>query len=118
MGARWLAIDDNGDSLLFTAEIRGKSETTWKLIRDKIRERYVTWDSSAFPDGEYVVRVTATDAPSNPPADALTASRETEPFTIDNTPPEITGLAASPAAARLEVRFHVKDAQRVGKAEY
>jgi len=121
IGARWLANDDNGDSLSFTAEIRGKNETTWKLIREKIHEHYVSWDSSAYPDGEYVVRVTASDAPSNPPGDALTISRETDPFLIDNTPPEITGLAATPgaAAAKLEIRFHVKDALSVlGKAEY
>ncbi|HXP88722.1 MAG TPA: hypothetical protein VN841_28620 [Bryobacteraceae bacterium] len=118
LGARWLAADENGDTLLFTVEIRGKNETSWKLIRDKVKERYVSWDSSAFPDGEYVVRVTASDAPSNPPGEALTASRETDPFLIDNTPPEITGLAATPAGAKLQVRFHVKDALTVlGKAE-
>jgi hypothetical protein len=119
LGARWLASDENGDTLLFTVEIRGKNETAWKLIRDKVRERYVSFDSAAFPDGEYVVRVTASDAPSNPPADALSGSRETAPFLIDNTPPEISGLAASPSGARLQVRFHVKDALSVlGKAEY
>ena len=118
IGVRWLAADENGDTLLFTVEIRGKNETSWKLIRDKVRERYVSWDSSAFPDGEYVVRVAASDAPSNPPGEALTASRETDPFLIDNTPPEITGLAATPASAKLQVRFHAKDALSVlGKAE-
>jgi hypothetical protein len=118
MGARWSATDENGDTLIYTAEIRGKNETSWKLIRDKVKERYLSWDSTAFPDGEYVVRLTASDAPSNPQGEALTASRETEPFLIDNTPPEITGLAASPAGAKLQVRFHVKDALSVlGKAE-
>lgn len=118
IGARWLANDENGDTLLFTIEIRGKNETSWKLIRDKVRERYISWDSTAFPDGEYVLRVTASDAPSNPPGEALTASCESDPFLIDNTPPEITGLAATPAGSKLLVRFHVKDALSVlGKAE-
>ena len=49
-------------------EIRGANETAWKLLKDEIREHYYSWDSTAFPDGKYVVRVTATDAPSNPPA--------------------------------------------------
>ncbi len=50
---------------------------TWKLLRDKIRERYYSWDSTAFPDGEYVVRITASDAPSNPPDQALHVERWT-----------------------------------------
>jgi sugar lactone lactonase YvrE len=119
LGVRWLASDDNGDTLLYKAEIRGVNESNWKLIRDKIRERYVSWDSTAFPDGKYVVRITATDATSNPPDQALSASRETDPFQIDNSPPEITGLSASRVGLRIDIRFHAKDALSwLGKAEY
>ena len=119
IGARWLANDDNGDALLFKAEIRGINETDWKLVRDKIRENYVSWDSTAFPDGKYVVRITASDSPSNPPDQALTSSRVTDPFLIDNTPPEITGLSGRPSSGKIEVRFHAKDAlSMLGKAEY
>jgi hypothetical protein len=119
IGARWLANDDNGDSMLFKVEIRGINETDWKLVHDKIREHYLSWDSTAFPDGKYVVRVTATDSPSNPPDQALTSSRVTDPFLIDNTPPEITGLTAVPSNGKIEVRFHAKDAlSLLGQAEY
>jgi sugar lactone lactonase YvrE len=119
IGARWLAEDDNGDALIFTAEIRGVNETGWKLIRDKIRENYVSWDSTAFPDGKYVVRITASDSPSNPPGQALSSSFESDPFLIDNTPPDITGLTASPAGGKVEIRFHAQDAlSNLGKAEY
>ncbi|HLW77378.1 MAG TPA: hypothetical protein VKS01_10340, partial [Bryobacteraceae bacterium] len=82
IGARWLASDDNGDTLSYKVEIRGVNETEWKLLKDKIRDRYYSWDSTAFPDGKYVVRVTATDAPSNPPDQALSASLESDPFLI------------------------------------
>jgi hypothetical protein len=119
MGARWLANDENGDTLAFKVEIRGENETGWKLLKDKIRERYFSWDSTAFPDGRYVLRVSASDAPSNPPEQALEASRDSEPFLIDNTPPEITGLAAALSGGKVEVRFHGKDAlSTLGKAEY
>ncbi len=119
IGARWLANDDNGDSMLFKVEIRGINETGWKLVHDKIREHYLSWDSTAFPDGKYVVRVTATDSPSNPPDQALTSSRVTDPFLIDNTPPEITGLTGMLSNGKIEVRFHAKDALSVlGQAEY
>ena len=119
IGVRWLANDDNGDSMLFKVEIRGANESGWKLLRDKIREHYYSWDSTAFPDGKYLVRIAATDAPSNPPDHALTASADSEPFLIDNTPPEITGLTGAISGSKLDVRFHAKDAlSTLGKAEY
>jgi sugar lactone lactonase YvrE len=119
IGARWLATDDNGDTLTFQVEIRGVNETGWKLLKDKLRERYYSWDSTAFPDGKYVVRVTASDAPSNPPDQALTAMLQSDPFLIDNTAPEITGLRGTPSGNKIEVRFHAKDAlSTIGKAEY
>jgi hypothetical protein len=111
IGARWLAEDDNGDTLEFKVEIRGVNETAWKLIRDKVRERYLSWDSTAYADGKYVLRVTASDVPSNPPDQALRGLQESDPFLIDNTPPEIiwTGTA----------QFRARDAlTTLGKAEY
>lgn len=119
IGVRWLASDPNGDGLVFTVEIRGSGETEWKLLKDKVTERYVSWDSTAYPDGEYRVRVTASDAPGNPPAEALTARMESSPFWIDNTPPKITALASSRAGGKLQVKWHAADAlNTIAKAEY
>jgi hypothetical protein len=119
VGARWAASDPNGDPLVFTVEIKGANETEWKLLKDKVSEKYISWDSTAFPDGEYRLRVTASDAPGNPPAEALTARMESNPFWIDNTPPKITGLAASRAGNRVEVRWHAADAlNTLARAEY
>jgi sugar lactone lactonase YvrE len=119
LGARWMAGDPNGDSLVYTVEIRGVNETEWKPLKDKLTEKHYSWDTTAFPDGEYRLRITASDSPSNPPGEALTASLETEPFLIDNTPPKITGLAVSRNGARLQVRWHAADAlNNVTKAEY
>lgn len=118
VGARWTATDENGDTLEFKVEIRGVAETAWKLLRDHVHERYLSWDSSAYADGKYVLRITATDAPSNPPDQALAAARESDPFVIDNTPPEITwnGIAGS---LGVTAQFHAKDAlSTLGKAEY
>ncbi|HVP47185.1 MAG TPA: hypothetical protein VMT32_11400 [Bryobacteraceae bacterium] len=119
IGARWVAVDDNGDNLIYTVEIRGVGETEWKLLKDKVREKYVSWDSTAFPDGEYRIRVTASDLPSNTKEDALTGQLESEVLVIDNTPPRITGLAGTRNGNRIEVRWHAADAQSIiTKAEY
>jgi outer membrane protein assembly factor BamB len=115
IGARWLAEDDNDDTLEYKVEIRGSNETAWKVVRDKVREEYLSWDSTAFADGRYVLRVTASDAPSNPPDQALTSAGESDPFLIDNTPPEVTCCNVSGSS----LEFHAKDAlTTLDKAEY
>lgn len=112
--ARWAANDANGDMLLFKLEIQGKNESGWRLLKDKLQDRYYAFDSSAFPDGSYRVRVTATDSPSNTPGSALSASLTGELFIVDNTPPEITGKASGKT-----VKFTAKDALSwIDKAEY
>jgi len=118
VGTRWLASDDNGDTLQYKVEIRGVNETGWKLLRDNIREHYFSWDSTAFPDGKYIVRVTATDVPSNPPDQALTSSLESDWFMIDNAPPEITCCLVL-GTNDVTVQFRAKDAlSTLAKAEY
>lgn len=118
IGARWIASDENGDALEFAIEIKGESEQSWKPLKDKLKDRYYSYDSTAFPDGRYQVRITASDAPANPLNQALTHQAISPPFLIDNTPPAITGLAASPAGGRVNLRFKATDtASVVTKAE-
>jgi sugar lactone lactonase YvrE len=119
IGARWSASDENGDTLVYKVEIRGVKESTWRLLKDNVKEKYLSWDSTAFPDGEYVIRVTASDAPSNPRNQALEAKLESDPFLIDNTPPQILNLAATSAGNKIEVRFVARDARSdIDRAEY
>ena len=104
---------------VYKVEIRGVKESGWKLLKDAVKEKYLSWDSTAFPDGEYVMRVTASDSPSNPRDQALEASLESEPFLIDNTPPQILKLAATVSGSKMDVRWKAKDARsNIDKAEY
>lgn len=119
LSARWLAGDDNGDELVFKVEIRGVAESEWKLLEDNLSDPYVSWDSTAFPDGAYRLRVTASDRKSNPPDRALSAELVSEPFLIDNTAPEITGLKATRSSQSIRVSWKAVDAlSRIQKAEY
>jgi sugar lactone lactonase YvrE len=119
-GVRWIASDENNDTLVYRVEIRGVKESAWKLLKENVKERYLSWDTGAFPDGEYVLRVTASDSPSNPPDHALSASLVSDPFLIDNTPPQISNLASSPASAnKLDIRWTARDARStIDHAEY
>ena len=89
----WSAHDENDDELRFSIYFRGENETDWKLLKDKLEQKFYSWDSTAMPDGAYYLKIVATDAPSNPPAQALATERESERFVVDNTPPVIEGLA-------------------------
>lgn len=118
-GARWSSSDENGDNLVYKVEIRGVKETAWKLLKDGVREKYISWDSAAFPDGEYVIRVTASDSLSNPRDQALEAALISDPFLIDNAPPQILNLAASPASGRVEISWKARDSlSDIHRAEY
>ncbi len=116
---RWSAFDEDGDSLCYKVEIRGVKESGWQLLKDAVKEKYLSFDTTAFPDGEYVIRVTASDSPSNPRDQALEGSLESDPFLIDNTPPQILKLAATVSGNKIEVRWKAKDARsNIDKAEY
>jgi outer membrane protein assembly factor BamB len=117
--ARWSAHDDNDDDLLFAVYYRGTNEQRWKLLKDKITDRYYSFDSGLMPDGEYAVRVIANDAPSHAPEDALTATKDSDAFAVDNTPPMIEALAAKNEADQLHVSFSANDAMStITRAEY
>ena len=96
----WSAHDDNEDELRYSVYFRGENETGWKLLKDKLEQKFCSWDSTTMPDGAYYLKIVATDAASNPPAQALTAERESERFVVDNTPPVIDQLEAVPFVTR------------------
>jgi len=88
------------------------------LLKDKVRERYYSYDATAFADGRYQIRVTATDQPDNAIGLGLTASQVSSYFLIDNTAPVIRGLAGSVSGGKMQVRFQAADALSVvSKAE-
>jgi WD40 repeat protein len=90
----WNAHDDNDDTLTYSIYIRGEGEKNWRLLKDKISEQYYSWDTSTMPDGAYYLKIVASDAPSNPPDEALTAERESDRFLVGNTPPRVDDLRA------------------------
>jgi outer membrane protein assembly factor BamB len=123
----WSAHDDNDDDLRYTVYYRGENEHEWKLLKDKLDQKFYSWDTTTLPDGAYYLRIVATDAPSNPPAVALKTERESERFEVDNTPPVIehldTNVAVPPnanyATATVIVKFTARDsASSIDRAQY
>ena len=90
----WSADDPNDDDLVYSIYYHGENDKDWKLLKDKVEQKFYTWDTTSMPDGAYYLKVVASDQPSNPTGEALTAERQSDRFIVDNTPPQITGLAA------------------------
>ncbi|HXE15043.1 MAG TPA: hypothetical protein VN633_23160 [Bryobacteraceae bacterium] len=117
--ARWSAKDENDDLLEYRIELRGEGESVWRLLKDKLLDSHYSFDGSAFADGKYRLRITASDAPSNTPGNALTSSLVSDPFLIDNTPPQITSQGQTEESGKAVVRFTAKDTLSwIAKAEY
>jgi outer membrane protein assembly factor BamB len=114
----WTAHDDNEDDLRYTVLYRAENEKEWKVLKDKLAEKFYTWDATSLPDGAYYLRIVASDAPSNPTADALTTARDSERFVIDNTPPTIERLESSVVAAPRKEDSNASASQRTAALKF
>jgi hypothetical protein len=87
----WKAQDPNGDALKYALHYRGVGAKRWILIKKDLTAPSYPWktDPALVPDGEYVIRVSADDSPSNPEAAVLRAKKISLPVVVDNTPPRV-----------------------------
>ena len=121
-GARalqWQGEDRNSDTLEYAVYYRSLSESTFRLLKEHIRENFYTVDGASLADGRYVFKVVASDALDNPPGYALSGERVSEPVDVDNTPP-IVRSAGKPQISGDRVRavFDVEDATgRIKRAD-
>lgn len=119
IAVRWIAHDDNDDTLVYAIYYRGENEQDWKLLKAGLTDKSYSFESGLLPDGSYVLKVTASDAPSHPPLEALTDEKQSQRFEVDNTPPRVDGLAAKVEGRQLHVMFRASDDfSPIKRAEY
>ena len=106
----WSAEDSNDDQLRFDVLYRREDETQWRTLAERLENSVYAWDTTSVPDGTYVIKVAASDAMTNSPADALVGERESIAFDIDNSPPRIEVGPPRPEGERTRVPFAVTDA--------
>jgi hypothetical protein len=106
----WVAHDDNDDELVYSLYYRGEGEKDWKLLKDNIHEDFYSWDTTSMPDGAYYLKLVASDSPSNPADQALTAEMVSDRFQVDNTPPTVENIRAEQSGGEWHVRFTTHDA--------
>jgi hypothetical protein len=112
----WKADDQNDDRLQFDAFYRREGETTWKVLKRALWDPIVVWDTTSVPDGTYLLKIAASDAPSNSPDTALTGELESATFEIDNSPPRIevqTPVRPNSRTVTFVVRDESSSVQRV-----
>jgi hypothetical protein len=118
---QWKATDQNGDTLEYGIYFRGVEEIRWKLLEEDLTEAKYELDTSSVPDGEYRLKIVATDAPSNPENVALTDERMSDSFIIDNTSPVVKpiGAVAGGRSRSYQITFTISDnLAPVRSAEY
>jgi sugar lactone lactonase YvrE len=124
--ARWSAMDANGDTLRYHLRYRRTTETAWSTLAENLNENWFSFDSRTLGDGTYVIRVEAEDGLSNTRERTLSGSLDTQPFDVDNTPPQVTGLTASAKGRAVALAFDAVDSfstikimrARVGSGEW
>lgn len=105
----WKAEDSNEDELQYDIHYRREGETVWKVLKRGLTDPLYVWDTTSVPNGTYVIKVIASDNPSNPPGTALSGERESESFDIDNAPPAIAIADVRHQGSQTVVTFSVTD---------
>ncbi len=115
----WSAHDDNDDDLVFTIYFRGESEQNWRVLKDKLTQRYYSWDTASMPDGAYYLKIVASDSPSNPADQSLWGARESDRWMVGNTPPRIENLRAGSGLLNTKASFDaVAASSSIARAQY
>ena len=115
----WRAEDANDDDLRYRLLYRREGETAWKTLKDDLEEAIFVWDTTSVPNGTYVVKVAASDSPSNTPSGALEGELESSAFDIDNAPPAVIVGGARNSGGRTTIQFEVRDEwSSISKVEY
>ena len=115
----WSAHDDNDDDLVFTIYFRSEAEKDWRVLKDKLTQRYYSWDTSSMTDGAYYLKILASDSPSNPADQALWDVKESERWIVANTPPRIENLRAGSGLLNNKASFDaIAASSAIARAQY
>jgi hypothetical protein len=104
----WHASDPNDDELIYSVYIKSAEEQEWHLLKGKLKGDTCDLQPDTLANGQYQVRLLASDAPSNPPDQALTSSLVSAPFWVDNTPPEVQVVRREVHGRNAEIHFEAK----------
>jgi hypothetical protein len=95
LGLEWTVDNPDDDRVRYRLRYRAEGQTLWRPMmreHEELTKNQYTWDTSAVPDGYYVVEVEGSDELSNPEGATLVARAESEPLLVDNHPPRMESI--------------------------
>lgn len=115
----WEASDPNGDALSYDLYYRRGPRAPWILLKDRVKETTYKWDTHTIADGEYEIKVVASDEAANPLGSGKKGNRVSDPIFVDNTPPTIGDLKWVKAKGAVRIQLRAVDrASTVANVEY
>jgi hypothetical protein len=115
----WEASDPNNDSLTYSLYFRRQPQGPWILLKDRLTQTTFEWDTRTVTDGQYQVKIVASDALANPPGEGKTTSRVSDYYTVDNTPPSIGDMETTVIGTDANISFRVQDlTSTIASVEY
>ncbi len=93
---KWEVDNPDKDDLRYRVSYRLEGQTEWREATkpaEILTSSSLEWDTTALPEGNYRVRVEASDELVNPPDRVLKHSLESQTILVDNTPPVFKSIA-------------------------
>lgn len=109
MTVAWEASDGNEDELRFNVFVREVGQSGWMKIAEDLTESSHAWNAKGVADGQYEVKVVASDARANPPGEGREASRVSDGILVDNTPPAVGDVKTRRDGDKTVVTFRAVD---------
>jgi len=106
---RWTATDGNEDELSYSLYCRKEGWQHWVELAAELDKREFEWDTTTTPAGVYRLKVVASDQRDNPPGEALTGEKVSNPFVVDHVPPEVSVKVVGIQGDRAEVEARAAD---------
>jgi hypothetical protein len=91
---KWKTENPDDDELVYRLYFREEGEQNYKALAgpEPLTRSDYEWNTESVPDGNYVIKVVASDERSNPREDALEHALVSAPFLVDNRKPEIAAV--------------------------
>jgi hypothetical protein len=105
----WQASDPDGDGLWQELMFRHEGGQRWSPLAEGFEGNTYVFDTTRVPDGRYEMQLTVSDRADNAVDAVLEASVTSQAFVVDNTPPIIAGLSASPEGDELRIVGRASD---------
>jgi hypothetical protein len=113
----WVANDPNGDELIYHVHYRHAGSEEWLLLAKDLLDPLYSWDAASWPDGEYYLKVSASDALKNTEGEGATDELISDVFQVDHVAPTLE--VDKETISKGYLTFHISDSiSVVDEAEY